>query len=428
MRRLGLQPNDIDTVFVTHLHGDHFGGLPWLLVDAIYVSNRTRPLVVTGPRGIEARFLTAAEALYPDITKAKRSFELSFVEYEEQTPLAVGGVTVTPFEVKHPSGAPPYALRFEIDGKVLAFTGDTGWVEVLCEVARGADLFISECFQYDLTLPIHLDYATIDANYARLGAKRVLLTHMGEAMLANAGKCRCLALSARARRDDSRSMTSTARTAELESVLAAIRACRSCVEAPQGKPLPHEPRPVLRASSTARLAVCSQAPGTKVHASGTPFTDRSGDRLRDWMGVTPQEFYDEARLAIVPMGFCFPGQDDEGRRPAAAARMCRAVAPQTVRGAAAARARARGRLLRAKFPSRRGGGNVAARDDAGLADASEAQGAPARAAAAASLLAQQCVAQATIPGSKHELSAGAAPRGEKAALTFPLASRRKIIY
>ena len=107
-------------------------------------------------------------------------------------------------------------------------------------------------------------------------------------------------------------MTDTARTAELETVLSAIRACRRCLEAPHGKPLPHEPRPVLRASSTARLAVCSQAPGTKVHASGTPFTDRSGDRLRDWMGVTPQEFYDERRLAIVPMGFCFPGQDEKG--------------------------------------------------------------------------------------------------------------------
>ena len=104
----------------------------------------------------------------------------------------------------------------------------------------------------------------------------------------------------------------TALPAELENVLAAIRACRHCVEAPQGKPLPHEPRPVLRASSTARLAVCSQAPGTKVHATGMPFTDRSGDRLRDWMGVTAQEFYDEARIAIVPMGFCFPGQDEKG--------------------------------------------------------------------------------------------------------------------
>lgn len=103
-----------------------------------------------------------------------------------------------------------------------------------------------------------------------------------------------------------------ARQGELESVLAAIRACRHCVEAPEGKPLPHEARPVLRASATARLAVCSQAPGTKVHASGTPFTDRSGDRLREWMGVSSEEFYDEARIAIVPMGFCFPGQDANG--------------------------------------------------------------------------------------------------------------------
>ena len=187
MRRLGIQPNDIDTVFVTHLHGDHFGGLPWLLVDAVYVSNRKRPLVVTGPKSIAARFVTAAEALYPGITTAKRDFDLTFIEYQEQKPLAVGGVTVVPFEVKHPSGAPPYALRFELDGKVLAFSGDTGWVEVLCAVARDADLFISECFQYDVVLPIHLDYATIDANYQRLGAKRVLLTHMGEAMLSNTG-------------------------------------------------------------------------------------------------------------------------------------------------------------------------------------------------------------------------------------------------
>jgi ribonuclease BN (tRNA processing enzyme) len=188
LRRLGLEPNDIDAVFITHLHGDHFGGLPWLLLDAQFVSKRTRPLVVTGPKGIEARFVTATEALYPGITTNEGSFKLTFVEIEERTPLEVGGVTVVPFEVKHPSGAPPYALRFECNRKVLAFTGDTGWVETLLDVARGTDLFISECFQYDVTLPIHLDYATIDANYERLGAKRILLTHMGEAMLAASGK------------------------------------------------------------------------------------------------------------------------------------------------------------------------------------------------------------------------------------------------
>jgi uracil-DNA glycosylase len=104
----------------------------------------------------------------------------------------------------------------------------------------------------------------------------------------------------------------TAAVTELDNLLGAIRACRQCVENPHGKTLPHEPRPVLRATSTARLAVCGQAPGTRVHASGTPFTDPSGDRLRAWMSVTEEEFYDESRLAIVPMGFCFPGQDAHG--------------------------------------------------------------------------------------------------------------------
>jgi len=101
-------------------------------------------------------------------------------------------------------------------------------------------------------------------------------------------------------------------SAELDRLLANICSCGVCAEAPSRKPLPHEPRPVLRVSQTARLVVCGQAPGTRVHASGIPFSDQSGDRLRAWMGVTPQEFYDETRLAIVPMGFCFPGQDAKG--------------------------------------------------------------------------------------------------------------------
>ncbi len=99
---------------------------------------------------------------------------------------------------------------------------------------------------------------------------------------------------------------------ELERITARVRACRICVEHPLGRPLPHEPRPVLLPSSSARILLASQAPGTKVHISGMPFTDASGDRLRSWLGVSDEEFYDTGKFAIVPMGFCFPGQDAKG--------------------------------------------------------------------------------------------------------------------
>ncbi|MEO3999892.1 uracil-DNA glycosylase family protein [Mesorhizobium sp. CAU 1732] len=100
--------------------------------------------------------------------------------------------------------------------------------------------------------------------------------------------------------------------ADLSRLVEEIRACRICRDTPLRTPLPHEPRPVVMASSTARVLIAGQAPGTKVHATGLPFNDRSGDRLRDWLGVTREQFYDPANFAIAPMGFCFPGQDARG--------------------------------------------------------------------------------------------------------------------
>jgi len=101
-------------------------------------------------------------------------------------------------------------------------------------------------------------------------------------------------------------------TPALDRLVREVRRCRRCIDAPDGAPLPHEPRPVLRVSATARLAVVGQAPGTRVHASGVPFSDPSGVRLRAWMGVGDDEFYDEQRIAILPMGFCFPGLGKTG--------------------------------------------------------------------------------------------------------------------
>jgi uracil-DNA glycosylase len=99
----------------------------------------------------------------------------------------------------------------------------------------------------------------------------------------------------------------------VEQIVGDIAKCRICVETPGRRgPLPHEPRPVIRGKASARLCIAGQAPGTRVHASGMPFTDPSGDRLRDWMGLTAETFYDDSKLAIVPMGFCFPGLDAKG--------------------------------------------------------------------------------------------------------------------
>ncbi len=99
---------------------------------------------------------------------------------------------------------------------------------------------------------------------------------------------------------------------DLERLVSSIEACRICVDRPSGARLPHEPRPVLRVSSTARLLIAGQAPGLRVHRSGVPFDDSSGDRLRDWLGMDRETFYDTRRVCIVPMGFCFPGYDANG--------------------------------------------------------------------------------------------------------------------
>lgn len=96
----------------------------------------------------------------------------------------------------------------------------------------------------------------------------------------------------------------------LDTLLIEVRACRACADV-----LPLGPRPVVQMSSTARILIASQAPGTKVHERGIPFSDTSGDRLREWMGVSADEFYDETKVAIVPMGFCYPGRAPGGDAP-----------------------------------------------------------------------------------------------------------------
>lgn len=190
MRRFGVDPTEIDAVVLSHLHGDHFAGVPFLVLDGQF-RRRTRPLVIAGPPGVEGRVAEAMEVLFPGSSRVARRFTTRFVELREREPTELEGFTVTPFVVIHPSGAPPLALRVACDGRVIAYSGDTEWTDVLLEAADGADLFVCEALFPDKPIKYHLTYGVLSAQRDRLRCGRMILTHMGEEMLARVADLDC---------------------------------------------------------------------------------------------------------------------------------------------------------------------------------------------------------------------------------------------
>ncbi len=186
IRRFGVDPNGIDTVFLTHLHGDHFGGLPWLILDGQLVSGRTTPLTIVGPKGTRDRLTAAMEALFPGSSTIERRFTVEVREIEAGARTEIGPVAVTAFLMRHPSGAPAHALRLESENKVLAYTGDTEWVEAIIEAGREADLMIAEGYTIERPVKFHLDWAILKSRLPEIAPKRLMLTHMSNEMIAHA--------------------------------------------------------------------------------------------------------------------------------------------------------------------------------------------------------------------------------------------------
>lgn len=184
MARMRLDPNAVSVIFISHLHGDHFSGLVWWMLHARHVAKRSASLTIVGPEGIAERYRAATEALFPGSSEKELSFELSFVELDEARPFEIGPAKVAAVPVTHPSGAPSYALRLAVTDKVISYSGDTEWVDQLIEVARDADLYISECFTFDRAIRYHMSWRDISSRLDLIAARRVLLTHMGEDMLA----------------------------------------------------------------------------------------------------------------------------------------------------------------------------------------------------------------------------------------------------
>jgi ribonuclease BN (tRNA processing enzyme) len=183
MRQQHIEPNAIGTVGVSHLHGDHFGGLPFLVLDGQF-RRRSQDLTVLGPPGTRRRLDDAMETLYPGSSTVRRRFDVRVVEHADRRVHALGNLRITPFEVRHASGAPAYALRVDGPGGSVAYSGDTEWTEALVEAADGVDLFL--CEGYSPT-PVrwHLDLDTLGRERARLRCQQLVVTHLSPTALSS---------------------------------------------------------------------------------------------------------------------------------------------------------------------------------------------------------------------------------------------------
>jgi ribonuclease BN (tRNA processing enzyme) len=183
MKQFGVSLPDVKTILITHLHGDHFAGIPFFILDSQLISRRTDPLVIAGPPGLEERIRVAMENMFPGSSKVKQKFEIIYRELPEGNLVTIGELKVTGTQVVHGSGAPSYALRVVCAGKTIVYTGDTEWTDRLIEVARGADLFIAESYYYEKKMKNHLNYRTLLERRQELQCKQIILTHMSDDML-----------------------------------------------------------------------------------------------------------------------------------------------------------------------------------------------------------------------------------------------------
>jgi ribonuclease BN (tRNA processing enzyme) len=184
MKKAGIDRGAIDAILLTHFHADHFGGIPFFILDQQFGVKRTRPLLIAGPPGLKSWYDRAMATSFPG--ERTLPFELTLQEVTIGSSQSFCGTTVTPFHVRHDDRAGPcLAYRIESASRTLCFSGDTEWTDVLIDAARGADLFICECYMYEKLRKSHMTLTVLRQHLPAIGAKRVILTHLSEDMLAH---------------------------------------------------------------------------------------------------------------------------------------------------------------------------------------------------------------------------------------------------
>ena len=180
LKRARFSPSDLDLVLISHLHGDHFGGLPFLILDYMWESKLKGNLTIAGPRRLEQRTWTLFENLFPTFPEEKVTRRLKFEVLEPGQSRNFDGVQVATIRTPHTKPDVSLAFRITLGGKTVVFSGDTGWTEELVPFCEGADLFICECTYYDSAhLNFHLNYPLLVEQRSRFKVGRMVLTHIG---------------------------------------------------------------------------------------------------------------------------------------------------------------------------------------------------------------------------------------------------------
>lgn len=184
LKRAGFDPRDLDLILLSHLHGDHTGGVPFIFLEYQFKSRRQRPLTLMGPRGMEERIRRLYSAMYSEIPESGWRFEVDCIELEPGQAKSFRGLSILPVAVSHGEEGAALGFRIDAGGRVISYSGDTEWTEGLIELARGSDLFLCECYRYEDKLTGHLTYRELEENLKRLGCRRILLIHLHEDVLA----------------------------------------------------------------------------------------------------------------------------------------------------------------------------------------------------------------------------------------------------
>lgn len=184
LKALGIPTERIDFIAISHMHGDHFGGLPFLFLESLYQTPRSRPLTIVGPPNLKKRVEMLYLAMFGELAERPMTFPVHYQEMLPEQTVGVCGVDLVPFAVPHLEKELCFGYHLTLEGKTLLYSGDCGWNDNIVRYAHGTDLFICECCYFDSRTPFHLSYPELVQERERLGCKRLILSHLGREVLA----------------------------------------------------------------------------------------------------------------------------------------------------------------------------------------------------------------------------------------------------